>query len=90
VKGIKGACSSAQISLLQHFSPAPGVCVVDSVPTHPQPSREGRVGQRAVQQHNPALDYCLQWNVEFAMGLQELTIYEELTLVRRNTALAAL
>jgi hypothetical protein len=41
VEGIKGACSSVQMSLLQHFSPAPRVCVLDSVPLHP-PSLESR------------------------------------------------
>lgn len=46
VEGIKGACSSGQMRLLWYFSPAPGVCVVDSAPTHPQPPRDGR---RAVQ-----------------------------------------
>ena len=49
VEGIKGACSSAQMSLLRCFSPAPRVCVIDSVPTHPQAPRTGRVGQRATQ-----------------------------------------
>jgi hypothetical protein len=37
VEGIKGACSSAQMSLLQCLSPALGVCVVDYVPIHPNP-----------------------------------------------------
>ena len=36
VKGIKGAWSSAQMSLLQHFSLAPRVCVIDSAPNLPQ------------------------------------------------------
>ena len=35
--------------LLQCFSPAPRVCVIDSAPTHPQTPRAGRVRQRAVQ-----------------------------------------
>jgi hypothetical protein len=48
VEGIKGACSNAQMSLLQCFSPAPRVCVVDSAPTHPQLPTSGRVGWRAV------------------------------------------
>ena len=50
MEGIKGACSSAQMSLLQHFSPASRVCVSDSVPTHPKPPRTGKVRQRAVQE----------------------------------------
>ena len=37
------------MSLLQHFSPAPRVCVLDSTPPHLQPPRAGRVRQRAVQ-----------------------------------------
>ena len=40
VEGIKEAYSSAQINLLrQCFSLAPGVCVIDCVPTRPQPPR---------------------------------------------------
>jgi hypothetical protein len=35
MEGIKRACSSAQMSLLQHFSHAPRVCVVDSVSIYP-------------------------------------------------------
>lgn len=49
VEGINRAYSIAQRSLLQNFSPAPRVCVIDSVPAHPRPTREGRVGQRAIQ-----------------------------------------
>ena len=45
VEGIKGACSSAQRSLL---SVAPGVCVGDSKPPYLRPPRAGRVRQRAV------------------------------------------
>ena len=45
VEGIKGACSSAQMSLLQHFSPASRVCVSDSVPTHPKPPEQVRSGR---------------------------------------------
>ena len=48
VKGIKGAWNSAQMSLLQHFSPAPEVCVIDSALTCPQRPRAGRIRQRAV------------------------------------------
>lgn len=40
VEGIKGACSSAQMSLLQHFSSSPGVCVVGSVPIAPNPQEQ--------------------------------------------------
>ena len=40
VEGIKGACSSAQMNLLQHFSSSPGVCVVDSVPTVLKPQEQ--------------------------------------------------
>jgi hypothetical protein len=48
VEGIKEAYSSAQINLLrQRFSLAPGVCVVDSVPTHPQPLKLGGELSRA-------------------------------------------
>ena len=46
VEGIKGSCSNLKRSLLQHFSPAPGVCVIDSAPTHPQTPRAGRVRRR--------------------------------------------
>ena len=49
VEGIKGAYSSAQMSLLQHFSSSPGVCVVDSDANRPETPRAGRVCQRAVQ-----------------------------------------
>ena len=45
VKGIKGAWNSAQMSLLQHFSPASRVCVSDSVPTHPKPPEQVRSGR---------------------------------------------
>lgn len=42
MEGIKGASSSAQMSLMRCFSPDPGVCVADSVPTHP--NLQGQVG----------------------------------------------
>jgi len=42
VEGIKGACSSVQMSLLWHFSPAPGVCVIDS--DNLPPTSNGREG----------------------------------------------
>ena len=37
MEGIKGACSSAQMSLLLCFSPVPGVCVIDSELPHLRP-----------------------------------------------------
>ena len=40
MEGIKGAYSSAQMSLLQHFSPAPGVCVVGSLPIALNPQEQ--------------------------------------------------
>ena len=49
VEGIKVVCSGAQMSLLWHFSPAPGVCAVESVPIYPQLPRAGMLRQRAVQ-----------------------------------------
>jgi len=47
VDGIKGACSGAQMSLLQ-FLMAHEVCVV-TAPTHLQPPRAGRIWLRVVQ-----------------------------------------
>jgi hypothetical protein len=45
VEGIKGACSSSQRSLLQHFSPAPRVCV--NVTLHQlTPNPQEQVGSR--------------------------------------------
>lgn len=49
VEGIKGVCSRAQVSLLQHFLPAPRACVMDSVLPHLQPPRAGKVRQEIVQ-----------------------------------------
>ena len=45
MEGIKRACSSAQMSLLQHFSPAPRVCV--NVTLHQlTPNPQEQVGSR--------------------------------------------
>ena len=40
VEGIKGACNSAQMNFLQHFSSSPGICVVDSVPIVLKPQEQ--------------------------------------------------
>jgi hypothetical protein len=70
------------MSLLQCFSLAPGVCVIDSVPTHPQPPRAGRVrwwvvqgtGVRKVLQV-PFLQVCLRlqgWLATAALSSRRL------------------
>jgi hypothetical protein len=59
VECIKGAWSSVQMSLLS-FSPAPRVCVLDSVPPHLQPPTAGGVRCQVVQGKvsRPTLDGC--------------------------------
>jgi hypothetical protein len=49
VEGIKGAHRGVQMSLLQHFSPALKVYVMDSMPPPLQPPRAGRVSRQVVQ-----------------------------------------
>jgi hypothetical protein len=55
VESIKGACS-------RHFSPAHGVCVIDSAPLHLQLLRAGRVRRRAVQGTGNNLTPCITPN----------------------------
>lgn len=58
VEGIKGAWRSVQTSLLQCFSPASGVFVVDSVPLHCQPPRAGSIRQKVGQGTGSKVDHA--------------------------------
>ena len=40
MESIKGACNSAQMNFLQHFSSSPGVCVVGSLPIALNPQEQ--------------------------------------------------